>query len=289
MTDTSPRVVVTGRACGGFRMRGAAPAGLLGWKVVKPDQACGEGAGVDAVVLVKYDDGTGSLIRRHCRVMVYDPLDAWMKANQKDDPGDFFFRRWQSMRFDAILAASPSSAEVMRAVLPETVKVVLAPHHPDPLCVPDWYNPYGPVVYAGGPKYLGEAATSRIASACRQLGRVFRLDDRKDAYGLKGAAACIALREYPHDTPLNRLCKPQVKLANALACGIPALASLHRCSTSLYDWPLYVDEFPVNSQVKAVRLIERLLARPRPEGSTPLLGDHARLLKDTVNDLLRDR
>ena len=57
--------------------------------------------------------------------------------------------------------------------------------------------------------------------------------DRTPAPAMLNRALEKALRLAPHDTPLNRWCKPQVKLENAAAAGCPVLASGHPSVTSL--------------------------------------------------------
>jgi len=41
------------------------------------------------------------------------------------------------------------------------------------------------------------------------------------------------LREPPYDTPLNRFCKPQIKLENTAAICVPVLAREHECAKSV--------------------------------------------------------
>ena len=91
----------------------------------------------------------------------------------------------------------------------------------------------GPVVYSGAKRYI-QSELAAIKKACKDLDRRLVLESGKGPpHRLRGASLVLHLRLAPHDTPLNRWCKPQVKLENAAAAGCPVLASGHPSVTSL--------------------------------------------------------
>jgi len=137
----------------------------------------------------------------------------------------------QELNLDEIIATSPACAETMREALP-SVPVHLAPHHADPAITPG-YNATGHVVYTGAVRYIS-AEKRAIRASCRMLGRKLVIEAAKHTpTKLQGAGLMLHIRLKPQDTHLNRYCKPQIKLENAAAAGLPVVASDHPCATSL--------------------------------------------------------
>lgn len=233
----SQRIAFIGRkALGSVRMRGVDVAAKLGVPFL-PLKAITSGKRWDTLVLVKYwtdrRENYAKWIRRRCDRLIFDPSDCFSQYKPHAEPGDFW--RWchKQLDFDEIVATSPAALESMGVLLREKVLGHLMPHHADPRVGPDWYDPDGPVVYAGGPQFI-RSAVDEIAVACNRLSRRFVLAEGPGSWrALKGAALCLHLRLPPTDTPLARVAKPQVKLENAAAAGLPCLATPHACATSL--------------------------------------------------------
>ena len=220
------------RSLGGVQMRGVAVADALGVPFFdlkdlrKADK-------IRTLILVKGHGRYAKDIRHSCERLIYDPLDAWFLSGREHDLPDVFWR-WThaQLAFDEIIATTPACAATMQDALPG-VPVHLAPHHADPTIRPS-YDPDGPVVYSGAKRYLGNELPA-IKHACKTLGRKLVIESGKGPpKKLAGASLVLHVRMPPHDTPLNRWCKPQVKLENAAAAGCPILVSDHPCATSCY-------------------------------------------------------
>jgi hypothetical protein len=174
------------------------------------------------LVICKYWPKEIDRIRDNCERLILDPLDCWCQTRPAMPVVEFW--RWvqASTRCDAMIATTPSCRDAMTTA---GVQPLYAPHHADERIGRDWYKPDGPVVYAGGARYLGDEREA-IAAACERLGRRFVVDDSKDAWkSLQGAALTLCVRFGDERTPLNVTCKPGVKLANAARAGIPVLAT----------------------------------------------------------------
>ena len=216
---------------GGVQMRGVAVARALG----APFYDLRDLSRIDKVgtlILVKYHTRHAGLIRQKCDRLIYDPLDAWPRTRYHDAHPSAFWR-WtqQELNVDEIIATSPACAETMLEALP-SVPVHLAPHHADPAITPG-YNATGHVVYTGAVRYIS-AEKRAIHASCRMLGRKLVIEAAKyTPTKLQGAGLMLHIRLKPHDTHLNRYCKPQIKLENAAAAGLPVVASDHPCTLSL--------------------------------------------------------
>lgn len=234
--------IIGNRSLGGVVMRGqhvAQRLGILCYSLAEIDRIPHH----DVLILVKYHNDFGAQIREKCDRLIYDPLDCWSSLAKwrNRDPVDFW--RWTraQLGFDEIIATSPACAETMTESLP-TVPVHILPHHADPRVGPNWYHPDGPVVYAGGIRFLGSHAQA-IEWACNKLGRQFVADvGRACERSLKGASLCLNLRMSPENTDLNVMCKPQVKSENAAAAGLPMLATYDPCCYSLRPEAAYFNE-----------------------------------------------
>lgn len=163
--------------------------------------------------------------------LVYDPLDVFWDESNGTAPEEFWRRQYDKMHFDDIIATSPACEAVMRVSLPDHVQVHLIPHQSDSRICESWFNCDGPVVYAGQAEFLS-SGLDRVRSACRMLGKDLVVG--KSCEVLKGASLALALRLPPYNTPLNRVCKPQVKIANAIAGNIPVVTTDCPAALSLY-------------------------------------------------------
>lgn len=231
--------VIIGRSgLGGVRMRGIDIAARLG--IPFADSRTLPPGRHGTVIVCKYWPENIRDIRARCERLILDPLDCWCQTNPLMRAQDFW--RWckEETGADAMVATTPSTQETMRAVGIETI---YAPHHADERIGRDWRDPAGPVVYAGGLRYLGIERES-IAAACKALGREFIVRDDKECWqALQGASVVLSTRFGVERTPLNIWCKPGVKLANAARAGIPVLATrdpavFTLCQTELVtgDW-----------------------------------------------------
>ncbi len=156
----------------------------------------------------------------------------------------------------------------MREALPDRVRVHLSPHHADPRIHEGWADKDGPVVYAGLRRFAA-TGLERIRRACALIGKEFVVAG--DFTALRGASLALALRLAPYDTPLYRRCKPQVKIANALAGGLAVVATDCPAATSLYpDVPAVPVDFSASQLADAMR---HALAGKRA-GRRYHLGDH---------------
>lgn len=218
---------------GAFRLRGWPVFFRFNWPACHAERPKYRESKYKNILLVKYHVGHARELRKRCERLIFDPLDCWSAKHIDAEPATFWRQQYKEIRFDDILAATPSAYASMREALPEKVKVHLALHPCDPMVHPGWYDPQGPVVYAGGLRFLG-GQEKAIEEACASLGRKFvmRHDDGA-VWAMRGASLAIALRLAPENTPLNRLAKPQIKLENAAAAGMPVLASDHPCVTSV--------------------------------------------------------
>jgi hypothetical protein len=236
MPPPDQTLIVTGKLrSGAFHLRGLPIAKSFNLPVKKAREITVSGAKLDTLLLVKTTLGFDDQLRRHCRRLIYDPIDCWrpLKAGlHKADPNvcvHFWRRQYASLRFDDILATSPAMHQILADSVPANVRIWYVPHHADPR-LDAGYNAQGPVVYVGDARYLSSFAP-QIIRACRALGREFKISN--DLGDLCGASLALALRLPPTDTDLNRWCKPQVKLENAAAVSLPVLASNHPAIVSL--------------------------------------------------------
>ncbi len=232
------------KGLGGVRMRGVDIAARLGVpfcdsREIPPGK-------LGTVVVTKYWPENIREIRSRCERLILDPLDCWCQTNPTMRAQDFW--RWCQLETDAdmMVATTPSVEETMRGA---GVSALYAPHHADQRIKPDWRDPRGPVVYAGGVRYLGQERDA-IAAACRTLGREFIVRDDKDCWqALQGASVVISTRFGVERTPLNIWCKPGVKLANAARAGIPVLATRDPAIYSLCETDLVTGDWEEDIRV----------------------------------------
>ncbi|HUG69925.1 MAG TPA: glycosyltransferase domain-containing protein [Pirellulaceae bacterium] len=213
---------------GGVKMRGNVLSRYLSCKLITPRQVQGMGRR-DSIVAVKNGFCT-TTIRHKCDRLIYDPLDDFCSSRMHGSPMEYWRSRFRELTFDEIIATSPACHDVMREALPAGVQVHLVPHQCDPKINASWADTEGPIVYAGLRSYI-KTGLDRIKQACRMVGRDFVMGETCDV--LRGASLVLALRLPPYDTELNRHCKPQIKIANAHAAGLPVVSTDCPSTTSL--------------------------------------------------------
>lgn len=227
---TVPGIALVGNLqYGSVRMRGEPLARHLAAKIFPPSEV--EKMPRHEVIIAIKDGFPGGLVRSRCERLIYDPLDAFCNVPPNADPVDFWRRKYDELHFDEILATSPACRDIMQKALPKTVRIHLVPHHSDPLLNLSWASSNGPVAYAGLPQYI-QSGLSQIQKACQSLGREFVAGWNLDV--LKGASLALALRRPPFATPLYRHCKPQIKIANAIAAGLRVVSTDCAAAVSLY-------------------------------------------------------
>lgn len=177
---------------------------------------------LDTVVVVKYWTPQIRDLRKRCRLLCLDPLDCFTKTHPKMAPEQFWDWCYQETACDVMIATSPACERTMQS---PHWRTVLSPHHADERIGIDWYDPDGPVVYAGGERFLGDERP-RIEAACRELGREFVCRFDGECWkALKGAALSLCVRFGKERTRLNLECKPTVKVANAARAGLRVLST----------------------------------------------------------------
>lgn len=181
-----------------------------------------------------------SALRKKCDRLIYDPLDSFSTTGRHPPPEEYWRTQYERLRFDDIIATSPACYDVMQAAVGSNAAVHLVPHQCDSRIREDWRNPDGPVVYVGLERFV-KSGLDRIRQACRRIGR--ELVVGRNIALLEGAALALALRLRPWNTALCRHCKPQIKLENAAAAGLPVVATDCLAATSLYP---EIDTVPVN-------------------------------------------
>ncbi|QDT91635.1 glycosyltransferase domain-containing protein [Gimesia algae] len=247
--------VVGDSAFGGVEMRGRVLSNYLSCKLVTPKQIQ-RMARRKTIITIK-DGFCPTTIREKCDRLIYDPLDVFCSTSTDVAPVDYWQSQFQKIKFDELIATSPACHEVMREAVPDHVCVHLVPHQCDSRIEKNWHNPDGPIVYSGLKCFI-ESGLDRIQNACRIIGKKFLIGDSCDV--LKGASLALALRLPPFNTALNRYCKPQIKLANAAAAGLPVVSTECPAATSLYP---ELPTVPVNFTVSGLAdVMQRALEGP---------------------------
>lgn len=245
---------------GGVQIRGAALAEHLSCGHVPPHQLR-ELPRTRTLVAIK-NGFCPTEIRNKCERLIFDPLDDFAGQSESVDPAEYWLSKFRKLKFDDILATSPACYDAMRAALPGHVQVHLVPHQSDRHINESWRNPHGPVAYSGLGCFV-ESGLDRINEACRSLGREFVMGTGCEI--LKDASLALALRLPPYNTTMNRYCKPQIKLENAMAAGMPAVATDCPAATSLHPHvPTVAVDFSAAQLVDAMR---RACAEPVRRGA----------------------
>lgn len=261
------KVAVCGpRGYGSWRARGGGLANAHGWEILDCRKPIPRD--YDTIWVVKRRLGLPlpANLRDRCGRLIFDPLDFWASPSSAD-PYSCWLRLWNQFRFDDLIATSPASQEAMQHGLKgSAVQVHLLPHQCDGRIEPDWYDENGPLVYAGSRCFIGKYQNT-LEEAARRLGRAIRFDySQHHAWrSLKGAALQLCLRFPPHNCRWNRLHRPQIKLENSAAGGIPLLYNGHECEVSLHDGHPSVDLSQHREPQHLAHLFEQALQSRPPE------------------------
>lgn len=231
------RAAIVGRSgLGGVNMRGKDVADRLGIAFLDLRSTNWAAQTWDTLLVVKYWDDRAPLIRSACERLIHDPLDCFTQTKPNAEPAAYWKWCVKQTGADVLIGTSPACVESM---IPAGLPVWLMPHHADPRIGRNWHDPRGPVVYAGGVRFLGNQIEG-ITLACERLGKAFQIVTDKHCWrALEGAAVTLSVRIGAEATQLNRVCKPQVKLANAAKAGIPAVSTPDPAVTSLCGCALY--------------------------------------------------
>ena len=176
-----------------------------------------------------------AFVRRVSEVLIWDPLDCWSQHFQDITAEKFWRKMFDKYKFDAIVASSWSCFLRMRAALDGTrAQVVILPHASDPRLTSS-FSPDGPVVYCGSARYV-QGYEASLEAAAKQAGKKLELYTQKSQFrdALRGVSAALSLRLNERSL-LNKHCKPQIKIENAVVAGVPVISLDDPCSSSLYS------------------------------------------------------
>ncbi len=267
--------VVGDGSFGGVQIRGRVLAKHLGCKLIAPRQVPGMARRKTIIAIKRGFDPRA--IREKCERLVYDPLDAFFDSHVGVDPVEYWRAKYRELKFDEIIATSPACYEVMRAALPDFVRVHMVPHQCDPRIDASWRDPTGPVVYAGLGRFI-KSGLERIHEACQRIDKRFVMGTSCEV--LRGAALVLALRLPPYNTEIYRRCKPQIKLENAAAAGIPVVATDCPAAISLRPNIETVSaDFSAAELAKAMRRAMDGPGLSNPYGDSQYLADIGRILQ----------
>lgn len=240
----------------------------------------------DVIICVKRKFGSvphPPNVRQMCDRLIVDPLDYYVSP-AKVPPYKAWRELWKRLQFDDILATSPAcwiSMQTAIADLGRRAEAHLVPHAADHRVAADWYDPDGPIVYCGGLVYIRRYQAT-IEQACKLAGKRFTFNNTHHAWrGLKGASLSLCLRLPPHDTEFNRTCKPQIKLENAAAAGLPALCSGHPCELSLRPHATVATNLDADDPARLAERIKAALAAG-PLTSPVTLQDYLDRMREIV-------
>jgi hypothetical protein len=209
------------------------------------------------------------ILRRTAKRIFFDPLDKWFGSAREASlsPAQWLANEHGRNKFTDLIAATIPMREAAKRGL-RGVRVHLVPHHADERVGQDWYDPDGPIVYAGMSKFI-EPVLRTVRQACKIIGKEFVYNTDHHAWkALEGASLILAPRAGLR-TKLNLMCKPTVKIANAAQAGVPVLATDDPAITTLYQ---DVRTAPVElwgDAVKLAHLMSQALDDPSPAFKTP--------------------
>lgn len=220
----APRVCFYGRAgTGSFEVRGrqvaAARPGWWSTAALSPDDLLD----ADVVVFVKrLEPRKQRLVRALGKRVVHDIVDDWRQPEDdllvRDLAGAraLFARRLGGLAADAVIYPSRAMAEDLGDLLPAGEVI---DHHFRPGLAPAPLRERVEVVaYEGDPRFLGRWR-DELAAACRRRGWRFVVNPPD----LAQADIGVAVRGEPHAGYLSLRYKSNVKLANLIGAGVPAL------------------------------------------------------------------
>ena len=238
MTDTCSGILVGPRTFGTFQMRGQPIKEARDWPAWDNRKEVTIDRRFDVGLAIKCDPPP--VMREMCDRLIMDVLDLWWSNHRlmKMEPARYWKSIYSQHRFDDLIATSPASQESMQLALPG-VPVQLVPHAADPRVRSDWYDPNGPIVYAGARVFV-DKCRSVVTEAAKYIDKRIVWDYDHNAWrSLNGASLVLAIRMPPYNSMLNRIAKPQVKVANAAQAGIPVLCTDDPAIISL--WPDLAD------------------------------------------------
>jgi len=219
---------------GSFQMRGKPIATELGLKVYNSRSKVRVDREYDVALVVKA--GVPPVVRKAAKRVIWEPLDLWWGDRKEAalDPEDWLLRKWELWQFDEIILSTIGMKEAAEAALSSKGVIIhLVPHHADERVGLDWYDPAGPIVYAGMRDFVRPAIPA-IEEAAAAIGRKVVFDFAHHAWqSLEGASLVLAPR-LGLRTKMNVIGKPTVKIANAAQAGIPVLATPDSSITDLF-------------------------------------------------------
>ena len=249
---------------GSFLMRGEPLARWSGFGTldVNDEEACSSRC--DVAVAIKTD--VPAEVREHAERLVCEPLDQWWDSGPEDDPWEWIVDHHERNRYDDLIVNTPAMAGHIGEALPASVAVHTIPHHADPRVGKDWHDPEGPIVYAGQPCFV-ESSWETLCEAAAKIDREIVSDTSWEV--LEGAALVLSLRLRPYDTRLNRLAKPQVKLANAAQAGIPVLSTDDPATLELWPEVVHAAIEDFTDAETTARLMQQALESAPPQKQFP--------------------
>lgn len=262
------RIGVCGNpAYGSWQRRGAPLVDAFGWDQLAVDQPVPR-EDYDCIILAKRNlrriHWFPTNLRQACKYLILDPLDWWTSDEEQDpNPVNLWRHIYRLLEPDYVIATSSTCKATMIEGFPEHVRVFEIPHPCDPSISSGWYDPLGPVVYAGAEAPF-EGLQDKFQSAIRRLDREFRIRyTSTDAGPLKGASLQVCMRNGIHMTPLNELCRPLIKLENAAAATMPVLCNGTPAELSRYPYAFCASLSATQDEQVLAHWIELALASHR--------------------------
>jgi glycosyltransferase involved in cell wall biosynthesis len=228
-------VVIGPHSWGSYQVRGRPVAHHLGWKELNTRAKIRLDSDEKFDVCLAVKSIAPPVVREQSKRMIFDPMDIWFD-NRKEHaktPAKFLADRFANFPFDELILATIPMKEGAKRGVPASVRTHLVPHHAEPRVGLDWFDPDGPIVYAGSRGFVSPAV-SALTTAAKSIGREIVFDYDHHAWkSLKGASLVLAPR-VGSAYRLNREGKPTIKIANASQAGIPCLATNCPAITSLF-------------------------------------------------------
>lgn len=247
-----------------FELRGRPLANHLGWPTQNGRGKVQLEHHADVAVVVKTD--VPRCLFERCTRVIWDPMDVFTSDSRslRSDPAEYWATKYRQAPFGEIIGTSPAVCDTMRAGLPG-VRVYMVPHAPDRRVQSGWHDPGGPIVYAGLSCFV-ESIRPTVDAAAAKIGRNVRWDHSSESWkSLQGAALGLCPRVPPHDLHFNRIGKPQIKVANASAAGVPVLCTDDPGITSVWhDVPTAPAAHWLDPELLAQHLTRALDSEPPP-------------------------
>ncbi len=222
---------------GSVKMRGRPIAEHLGFGLLNSRARISlpERERIDVVHAVKCD--VPPVVQEKAGRILFDPLDKWFgdRRRARMTPAEWIREEYKRNKFHDLIAATKTLERAAKENLPTSVRVHLVPHAADKRVERIGANPAGPVVYSGLGQFI-EPARKSIEKACELLGRRFVVDTSNAPWSVWKAErpSLILAPRIAGRSTMNVECKPTVKIANAVAAGLPVLATPDPAIVSLY-------------------------------------------------------